>query len=333
MAWDDLSSVVKSHSADFKRLWRYSVGFYGVWVAHVGRQLGLLERLAKSPESEDDLIAATDFHPPAVHAWCSAAASYGFVSKKKGGKLHLSKRMKAILVDRRSPDYLGGQFSYLALRSLEYSGFEDLFRSGRARNMAFTFEAIEQATDWDHYAFLAAVRRNKKLHSLLSRGCRLLDVGCGTGSLLAKLHDTYPRSSLVGIDPSEEAMRRAKKMLENRPVQIMKMEGQAMRFEGEFDIACFGESLCPAKDKQKVMSNCYRVLKRGGTIAIVEGLMPPKRDDDEHRLIMGMQLDFALQGHKFMTRSEVAGLLKDAGFSKPRFADLGGSVYLVTAIK
>ena len=82
------------------------------------------------------------------------------------------------------------------------------------------------------------------------------------------------------------------------------------------------------------MSNCYRVLKRGGTIAIVEGLMPPKRDDDdEHRLIMGMQLDFALQGHKFMTRSEVAGLLKDAGFSKPRFADLGGSVYLVTAIK
>jgi hypothetical protein len=48
---------------------------------------------------------------------------------------------------------------------------------------------------------------------------------------------------------------------------------------------------------------------------------------------MGMQLDLALQGHKFMTRSEVAGLLKDAGFSKARFVDLGGSVYLVTAIK
>jgi 2-polyprenyl-3-methyl-5-hydroxy-6-metoxy-1,4-benzoquinol methylase len=96
--------------------------------------------------------------------------------------------------------------------------------------MAFIFEAIEQATDWDHYAFLAVVGRDKKLHSLLSQGCRLLDVGCGTSSLVTKLHDTYPRSSLVGIDPSEEAMRRAKKMLENRPVQIMKMEGEAMRF-------------------------------------------------------------------------------------------------------
>jgi hypothetical protein len=80
------------------------------------------------------------------------------------------------------------------------------------------------------------------------------------------------------------------------------------------------------------VSNCHRALKKGGTIAIVEGLLPEsKLQGDGNRLIMGMQLDFALQGYRFMTRKEVAKLL--VKFSQVHFEDLGGSVYLVTATK
>jgi hypothetical protein len=46
---------------------------------------------------------------------------------------------------------------------------------------------------------------------------------------------------------------------------------------------------------------------------------------------MGMQLDFALQGYRFMTRKEIVRLLRK--FTGVRFEDLGGSVYLVTATK
>jgi SAM-dependent methyltransferase len=328
MAHADLPGL-KARSADFSRMWGYSVGFYGVWLAHVGRQTGLLERLAAGPVSTNELISATKMHPPAVHAWCSAARSYGLVSEKKG-RLYLKPGMKAILLDKKNPAYLGGQFSYLALRSLEYGAFEDLFKSGKTREMSSTLGAIEQATDWDHYAFLAAVRRDKKLRQLLSRGCSLLDVGCGTGSLLAKMRSEYPRSSFVGIDPSAKAVARARRIA--KPIKIMKQAGESMTSENEFDIVYLGESLYAAKDKQKVVSNCYRALKNGGTIAMVEGLLPESNlQSDDNRLIMGMQLDFALQGHKFMTRRQVASLLEK--FSGVRFEDLGGSVYLVTAKK
>ncbi|HJS68971.1 MAG TPA: class I SAM-dependent methyltransferase [Nitrososphaera sp.] len=330
MALADLPAL-KARSADFARLWGYSVGFYGVWLIHIGRQTGLLEKIAGGPMSINDLISAAKMHPPAVKAWCSAAVSYGLVGERKG-RLYIKPRMKAILLDRKNPDYLGGQFSYLALRSLEYGAFEGLFKSGKTREMSSTLSAVEQATDWDHYAFLAAIRCDKNLHRLLSSGCRLLDVGCGTGSLLAKMHDEYRKSSFVGVDPSSKAVARARRLVRRKPISIMKQAGESMTFENEFDIAYLGESLYAARDKQKVVSNCHRALKKGGTIAIVEGLLPEsKLQGDGNRLIMGMQLDFALQGYRFMTRKEVAKLL--VKFSQVHFEDLGGSVYLVTATK
>lgn len=320
---------LKSRSTDFVRLWGYSVGFYGVWVAHLGRETGLFERLTRGPVSINTLISASKMHPSAVRAWCSAAVSYGLISKRNG-RLNMKPRMKALLLDRKNPNYLGGQLSYLALRSLEYDAFEDLFRSGRKCKMSLTLGAIEQATDWDHYTFLTAVRRNKKLHRLLSNGCRLLDVGCGTGSLLVKMQREYPRSSFVGIDPSEKALARAHKVAKS--IKVFKQTGESMTFEDEFDIVYLGESLYAMRDKQKAMSNCRRALKSGGTMAIIEGLLPEaKLQDEENRLIMGMQLDFALQGYRFMTRKKVARLL--GKFSGVRFEYLGGSVYLVTATK
>ena len=315
--------------AEFARLWGYSVGFYGVWLIHVGRETGLLEKLAASPMSASRLISATKMHPPVVRAWCIAAVSYGLAREKKG-KLHLKPAIKSLLLDRRNPDYLGGQFSYLALRSLEFGALGDLFKSGRTRGMP-TFKAIEQATDWEHYAFLAAIKRNKKLHRQLSKGCKVLDVGCGTGSLLTKMKSSYPRSNFVGVDPSKKAVAIANRGA-TRSVKILKISGESMAFEREFDLVYLGESLYAARNKHKVVSNCHRALNPGGTIAIVEGLLPESNlHSNENRLIMGMQLDFALQGYSFMARKEVAKLLRL--FSKVEFEDLGGSVYLVSGRK
>ncbi len=241
--------------------------------------------------------------------------------------------MKRILVDKTSPDYLGGQFSYLALRSLEYGAFEELFKSGETRKKMSTLGAIEQATDWDHHAFLAAVRRHRKLHQILSKGCRLLDVGCGTGSMLAKVNKEYPKSSLVGIDPSGRAVATARQIAHGKSISLIKLAGESMKFANEFEIVYLGESLYATKDKERVLSNCWRALKKGGTIAIVEGLLPNSNFQDcSGRLIMGMQLDFALQGHKFMNKKEVTRLL-NTGFSKADFKHLGGNVYLVSAMK
>jgi ubiquinone/menaquinone biosynthesis C-methylase UbiE len=169
---------------------------------------------------------------------------------------------------------------------------------------------------------------------MLSKGCRLLDVGCGTGGMLTKLHEEYPKSSLVGIDPSGKAVATARQIASGMSISLKKLAGESMKFANEFEIVYMGESLYATKDKERVLSNCWRALKKGGTIAIVEGLLPKKSkfQDYSGRLIMGMQLDFALQDHKFMNRKDIIRLL-NKGFSKADFKHLGGNVYLVSATK
>ena len=323
----------KARPKEFRQLWDYSVGFYGVWVAHIGRRVGLLQHIARSPDSAAGIAAQLGLDVRAVEVWCSTAVALGLIEERKG-KLHMRSRMKEILLDARSQNYLGGQFAYLAMRSLEYRGLEDLFRSGKTLDMSSTFDAIEQATDWDHHAILTAKKKRKRgrLHTMLSRGCRLLDVGCGTGTLIEKLSRLYPRSAFVGVEPSEVAMHRATEMAAGKPVEILRLRGETMTFEGQFDIVYLGESLYAASDKQAVVSNCYRALKKGGAIAIVEGLLP-KTTSKEGLLILGMQLDFALQGYRFMTKEEIGTLLRNAGFFKVAFSDFGGSLFLVSAWK
>jgi ubiquinone/menaquinone biosynthesis C-methylase UbiE len=346
-AWD-------TRPASFKKLWNYSIGFYGVWIAHIGTKLGLFKEIASLPVSRRSLAVRKQFYFPAVDVWCSAANALGFLYEKDG-RLYLRKEIRPILVDQTSPLYLGGQFSYLALRSLGYAGFDELFTEGKTENMTpTTVQAIAAATEWDHFSFLDAIRADSKLHSRLKKGCMFLDVGCGAGSLMSKLHKIYPRSRFVGVEPSEVAFLHSAKSMQNESITILKMDGESMKFANEFEVVYLGESLYAAKDRAQVLRNCYRALRAGGSIAIVEGLLPeynnsPRPDttgksnkrgrkekhegEEENKLILTMQIDFALQGHRFLTAHEVTRLLKDAGFSDITFNDLGGRVFLVFADK
>jgi SAM-dependent methyltransferase len=237
-------------------------------------------------------------------------------------------------VDSTNPNYLGGQFSYLALRSLEYGSFKQLFKLGKTNNLStLSLNAIGEATEWDHYAFLSAVGQSRDLHCVLSKGGSLLDVGCGAGKLLTKILERYPDANLVGVEPSQIAVRRALKLIKGKPISIMRRSAESMNFVNQFDIVFLGEVLYEAIDKAKVISNCWHALKENGTIAILEGFLPVSSGGKGHdQLIMGMQIDFALFGHKFMTKREVRTLLKKK-FSGIRFKDLGGQAYLVTAKK
>jgi ubiquinone/menaquinone biosynthesis C-methylase UbiE len=79
-------------------------------------------------------------------------------------------------------------------------------------------------------------------------------------------------------------------------------------------------------DRPRTLKNCARILRPGGTLLVLEGFMPERVSSRPmESVLFAMQLDQALQGVRFMKRSE---LKLPRGFSKPRFVTLGGCVAL-----
>jgi hypothetical protein len=71
------------------------------------------------------------------------------------------------------------------------------------------------------------------------------------------------------------------------------------------------------------------VLRTGGHLLVVEGFMPERVSTRKWEgVLFAMQLDQALQGARFMKRSE---LETPREFGRPRFIPLGGCVALAVA--
>jgi SAM-dependent methyltransferase len=285
---------------DFDTLWRDGIGFWRVWIITLGRRHGLFESLRQRPRND------------AVRLWRDAARALGLIVEERG-RLKPAPGVVPLVLDSRHPDFIAGHLMFGALRSLDYDAMGDFFRSGRTipllsrrrRN-----EAIEQATHWDHVMFLRRLPREVRVR--LERGCDVLELGCGTGKWLDRMRREFPKSRFHGVDADPET---------GAEVGYAETAGKT----ASADIVYLGEVLLVTR-RRKTLVNCARVLRPGGHLLILEAFMPERVSSRRwESVLFAMQLDEALQGVRFMKRSE---LDLPAAFERPRFTTLGGCVAL-----
>ncbi len=324
---------------DSRDLRERSLGFLTVWIVHLGRRYGLVQALAahRSPMTPSRLARRCSLHEPTVATWCEAAHAHRILTRTADG-YSLPPRLRPLLASEDDLGYLAGQFSYLALRSLDYDAFDDLFRTGVAgRRAPHLADASAEATRWDHTAFLEVLLpRVPDLRDLLETGARVLDLGCGRGAWGLRLAPRFPRSRFVGIDPDRTAIAAARAQAERSGVagrlRFRRGTGESIRSPGAFDVVHLGEALSAIAAKAEVLRNCRDALRPSGYLVIAEGLIEEGRPHDPtNRLIHGMALDFALQGTRFFKKDGLRTLLRDSGFVRPRFVDAGGGLWYVVA--
>ena len=141
-------------------------------------------------------------------------------------------------------------------------------------------------------------------------GDLILDAGCGTGGTLRYLRKYGIKG--VGISIVPEHLKIAKSR-EDLPYFIMDYHNTGFR-ENTFDGIIAIESFCYAKPKSKFIQECYRILKPGKRLVIIDGYL--KKDTKIYRM---WKKCWAVPD--LPTPENVLTLMKNCGFY-PNFIDL-----------
>ncbi len=188
----------------------------------------------------------------------------------------------------------------------------------------------------------AFMREREFKHELIRQinlqpGGRVLDMGCGTGTLLMMIASADPAAELFGIDADENVLRIARQKIQAAGLDSRLDHGMAYQLPyADTSLDQVTSSLVThhltLDNKRRAFKEIYRVLRPGGTVHIADFGRP------RHvwaRLIKPFVEDLE-EAHDNLD-GKLPSLLREAGFAEVQetshFGTLFGTLTLIAAKK
>lgn len=173
-----------------------------------------------------------------------------------------------------------------------------------------------QASDYDSHAIVQRRVVDRVIGMLQAeriRPSRLLDVGAGTGRLLARLGELYPDAVAVGADLAFGMCRAASEGL-GAGTHLVNSDAEKLPFAaGSFDLVLSTSTFQWLTSLDNAFAEVYRVLSPGGLFCFAlfgERTLFELRESYKAVLDGG-----ADRTHSFFSWADVLGALQGAGFS------------------
>lgn len=125
------------------------------------------------------------------------------------------------------------------------------------------------------------------LTALIERrsGLRVVDLGCGSGELTARLAELLPDSRVLGVDSSPEMLAAAEPLAHDR---LRFAQGDLASVVGRFDLIFSNAAIHWVEDHDKLLPRLYSLLDPGGQIVVQ---IPSNHDHFTHRYIAELALE------------------------------------------
>ncbi|MBU5615079.1 malonyl-ACP O-methyltransferase BioC [Geomonas azotofigens] len=177
-----------------------------------------------------------------------------------------------------------------------------------------------QATDYDRHAVVQGRVVDKLLGLLQAEQvapASLLDIGAGTGRLLARLTELYPEMDAVGVDLAPGMCEAAAANLAGRRVRMVNADAESLPFDAEsFDVVVSTSTYQWLATLDGAFAEARRVLRPGGVFCFAlfgERTLFELRES--YRAVLDGGAD---RTHSFFANDEVAAALERSGFEAPR---------------
>jgi len=169
---------------------------------------------------------------------------------------------------------------------------------------------------------------------------KVLDFGCGTGTLSIMMHKSHPFADIYGVDVDDKVLRIAKKKVirSNANVKLINITPQKIDFQNDyFERVISSLVFHHLTDQQKRQSlyELYRILKPGGKILIADWGKP--RNIVMRAVFYIIQIFDGFETTTSNVKGKLPDFIKESGFMKVEnvkyFNTIFGTLWIYKAIK
>lgn len=171
--------------------------------------------------------------------------------------------------------------------------------------------------DPSRYAALAAVERHHfwfasrtklivwTLRKHFPRARSLLEIGCGTGNVLASISESSSLERIVGTEALAEGLAFTARRAPG--AQLLQMDARRIPFRGEFDVVAAFDVIEHIQEDEAVLAQMHAACRPGGGVMLT---VP------QHPWLWSARDEFAGHRRRY-SRAELLQKLATAGFVRP----------------
>lgn len=265
-------------------------------MAYVGTKTGLFRTMAgRGPMRLDDVVRESGLQRRYVEEWLKGMAAAGYLEYEAAEETYeLPEEHAYLLASDETDHFMGGLFCFAPVLLRAAPEVAEAFQKGGGVHFhEYGPEGVE-AVDlinrghYEHRLTSYWLKAMPDAAARLEAGARALDVGCGVGRVAIALAKAFPKAEIVGLDPDEQSIRRA------REFATAEKLGDRIRFvagttgsplvDGGFDLITACDCIHDLAEPLKTLREIRALLKPDGTLFIVEPRAADRLEDNRNAI-------------------------------------------------
>jgi ubiquinone/menaquinone biosynthesis C-methylase UbiE len=326
-----------------ERIMQMAWGYAVTLILEAGIRNKVFDTLDAGPKTIAEVAAATGASQRGLRGIMNALVGVDLL-KKDGDRFELTPESAAFLVSTK-PSFMGGMVAHTSQQLIpNWLHLSDVVATGKPAesvNQSDGGEAFFQELVSNIFPMSYAPAKALAAHLALGESgppVRVLDLGTGSGVWSIAIAQSSPRVKVTAVDwPGvlPIAQKHADRFGVGDRYTMVPGDLGTVDFGTGHNVITIGHILHSegVERSKKLLRKCFDALAPGGTIAIQEFLVNPERTGPAMGLIFAVNMLVNTDDGDTWSFEEIAGWLKEVGFTNPRLLDSPGPSPLILATK